>query len=75
MLRWFSNEFAEKQSIEAEIENLAVEDILNKKLLSIKPGCDGLLLQPYWGPGLRRPLAKGAIIGFYDVHTKYHAFK
>jgi Sugar (pentulose and hexulose) kinases len=75
MLRWFSNEFAEKQSIEAEIENLTVEDILNKKLLSIKPGCDGLLLQPYWGPGLRRPLAKGAIIGFYDVHTKYHVYR
>lgn len=75
MLHWFSQEFAEKQSVEAEIENLAVEDILNKKLLDIKPGCDGLILQPYWGPGLSRPLAKGAIIGFYDVHTKYHVYR
>ncbi len=75
MIKWFSEEFAEKQSIEANIENMAVEEILNKKLMSIKPGCDGLVLQPYWGPGLSRPLAKGAIIGFYDVHTKYHVYR
>lgn len=75
MLHWFTTEFAEKQSLEAQIENLAVEDVLNKKLMNIRPGCDGLLLQPYWGPGLRRPLAKGAIIGFYDVHTKYHVYR
>lgn len=75
MLHWFSTEFAEKQTVEAQIENMAVEEVLNKKLLDIKPGCDGLILQPYWGPGLRRPLAKGAIIGFYDVHTKYHLYR
>src|SRR5574344_2427653 len=75
MLHWFSEEFAEKQSMEASIENLAVEEYLNKKLMEIKPGCEGLVLQPYWGPGLSRPLAKGAIIGFYDVHTKYHIYR
>ena len=75
MLRWFSEEFAEKQSVEANIENMAIEEVLNKKLMEIKPGCDGLVLQPYWGPGLSRPLAKGAIIGFYDVHTKYHIYR
>lgn len=75
MIRWFSEEFAEKQSVEANIENMAVEEVLNKKLMEIKPGCDGLVLQPYWGPGLSRPLAKGAIIGFYDVHTKYHIYR
>lgn len=75
MIKWFSEEFAEKQSVEAKIENMAVEEMLNKKLMQIKPGCDGLILQPYWGPGLSRPLAKGAIIGFYDVHTKYHVYR
>jgi len=75
MLHWFSNEFAEKQSVEAQIENLAVEEVLNKKLLNIRPGCDGLVLQPYWGPGLSRPLGKGSIIGFYDVHTKFHVYR
>ncbi len=75
MLQWFVKEFAETENVEAKIENLAVEDILNKKLMEINPGCDGLILQPYWGPGLKRPLAKGSILGFYDTHTKYHVYR
>lgn len=75
MLQWFVKEFADTENIEAKIEHLAVEDILNKKLMQINPGCDGLILQPYWGPGLKRPLAKGSILGFYDTHTKYHVYR
>ena len=32
----------------------------------------GLMLQPYWSPGDREPgpEAKGAVIGFGDVHTR-----
>ena len=75
MLRWFSHEFAQEESMEANIENLAVEEVLNKKLMEIEPGCDGLVLSPYWGAGLKRPLAKGAILGFYDTHSKYHIYR
>lgn len=75
MLNWFSKEFANKESVEAQIEKMSIEEVLNKKLMNISPGSDGLIVQPYWGPGLRRPLAKGAIIGFYDVHTKYHIYR
>ena len=32
-------------------------------------------MQPYWGPGLRRPLAKGGIIGFSDIHTREHLYR
>jgi sugar (pentulose or hexulose) kinase len=37
----------------------------------------GLMLQPYWTPGLRVPgrEAKGAIIGFGDVHTRAHVYR
>ena len=37
----------------------------------------GLTLQPYWSPGLRDPgpEAKGAIIGFGDVHTRAHVYR
>ena len=68
MLNWFAKEFALAQykKIEYSIKQL------DSTLPSIPPGCDGLVLQPYWGPGLRRPLAKGAVIGFSDTHTKYH---
>ncbi|MFA6755423.1 MAG: FGGY-family carbohydrate kinase [Bacilli bacterium] len=75
MLGWFSKQFGEKESTEAKIEHMAVEEILNKKLMDIPPGSDGLVLQPYWGPGLHRPLAKGSVIGFYDAHTKFHIYR
>lgn len=75
MITWFSHEFAKQESVEASIEKLAVEEYLNKKLMEIKPGCDGLVLQPYWGPGLKRPNARGAIIGFSDCHTLYHVYR
>lgn len=75
MLTWFTQEFGHEESIEAKIEKTAPEEILNKKLAEIPPGCDGLILQPFWGPSLSKPLAKGAIIGFFDVHTKYHIYK
>jgi sugar (pentulose or hexulose) kinase len=37
----------------------------------------GLVLQPYWSPGLRRPgpEAKGAVVGFGDVHTRAHLYR
>jgi len=35
------------------------------------------MLQPYWSPGVRQPgpEAKGAIIGFGDVHTRAHIYR
>jgi sugar (pentulose or hexulose) kinase len=37
----------------------------------------GLMLQPYWTPGIRVPgrEAKGAIVGFGDVHTRAHVYR
>ena len=37
----------------------------------------GLTLQPYWNPGIRipGPEAKGAMIGFGDVHTRAHIYR
>lgn len=37
----------------------------------------GLVLQPFWNPGVRipGPEAKGAIIGFGDVHTRAHLYR
>lgn len=75
MLTWFSKEFASEEMSAAYIEQIAPEEILNKKLLEIPPGSNGLVLQPYWGPSLSKPLAKGSIIGFYDIHTKIHIYR
>lgn len=75
MLTWFSKEFASELVDEAKIQSLAVEELLNSKLSEIAPGSDGLVLQPYWGPSLSRPLSKGSIIGFSDVHTREHLYR
>ena len=75
MLTWFSREFASELMDEAKIENIAVEEIMNRGLKSVPPGSDGLILQPYWGPALSRPMAKGMIIGFTDIHTRDHLYR
>lgn len=75
MLKWFSREFGRELIDEAKIQEMAVEEILNKGLEDVPAGCDGLMLQPYWGPGLSRPLAKGAVIGFSDAITRNHFYR
>ena len=75
MLSWFTKNFATELIDESKIQDMAVEEMLNKNLADIPPGSDGLVLQPYWGPGLRRPLAKGGIIGFSDIHTREHFYR
>ena len=75
MLRWFASEFASELEKEAKKKHVPIETILNDWLNDVSPGSDGLLLQPYWGPGLARPLAKGAIVGFSSVHTRKHIYR
>lgn len=75
MVTWFKEEFAELEKIEAETLGLRVEQVLDKQLSQISPGSNGLMLQPYWGPGLKTPEAKGAIMGFSDVHTRLHIYR
>lgn len=76
MLNWFAREFGAKyKSFERALEQQDVIEILDQRMTKIEPGCDGLILQPYWCPGLRRPLAKGAIVGFSDVHTNVHMYR
>ena len=75
MLNWFKNEFCKSDSLEADILHLTTLDVLNKKMLEIGPGSDGLVLQPYWGPSLERPNSRGAIVGFSEKHTRLHLYR
>lgn len=76
MLNWFAREFAGNPAdVEKQVQTQVNLEELNEQMLQIEPGCNGLVLQPYWGPGLRRPLAKGAIIGFSETHTKIHFYR
>jgi sugar (pentulose or hexulose) kinase len=51
--------------------------LFDRLVESIPPGSMGLVLQPYWTPGLKMPgpEAKGAIVGFGDVHTRAHLYR
>lgn len=74
MINWFLKEFGGKKVDDIVISDVSAEDF-NKSLELVPPGSDGLVLQPYWGPGLARPLAKGAMIGFSDAVTKNHFYR
>jgi sugar (pentulose or hexulose) kinase len=75
MITWFKNEFAHKEVGQAEKRGVPPEAELDSLLLQSPPGAMGLVVQPYWGPGLNHPDAKGAMIGFGDVHTKAHVYR
>ena len=75
MLKWFASEFASELEQEAKLRDVPIEQILDEWLNDVNVGSDGLILQPYWGPGLARPLAKGAIVGFSNIHTRKHIYR
>lgn len=77
MVNWFKREFAAAEVQEAESLNIAAEQLFERLLRESPPGAMGLTLQPFWNPGVKYPgpEAKGAIIGFGDVHTRAHLYR
>jgi sugar (pentulose or hexulose) kinase len=77
MVSWFKQEFGKEEQRLSEEIGVAPEELFNSLIDTIAPGSDGLILQPYWSPGLRSPgpEARGAIIGFSDVHTRAHIYR
>lgn len=77
MISWFKKEFGYKEEQEALINGVTPEELLEKQIEDIPPGSMGLILQPYWSPGVKLPgpEAKGAVIGFGDVHTRGHLYR
>lgn len=77
MVNWFKEEFGYPECRQAAIDGIEAEALFDKLTLEIPPGAMGLMLQPYWTPGIKMPgpEAKGAIIGFGDVHTRAHLYR
>jgi sugar (pentulose or hexulose) kinase len=77
MVSWFRREFGLREEQQASEQGCAPEDLFDELVEAVPPGSLGLTLQPYWSPGLRSPgpEAKGAIIGFGDVHTRAHVYR
>ena len=77
MVSWFRDEFGHPELQQAGQTGQEPEQLLDDLLKGAPPGCDGLILQPYWSPGLRDPgpEARGAVIGFNDSHTRAHLYR
>jgi sugar (pentulose or hexulose) kinase len=77
MVSWFKREFGLREQKIAEQRGIEPETLFDELVKSVPAGSMGLMLQPYWSPGVRQPgpEAKGAIIGFGDVHTRSHIYR
>jgi len=77
MVRWFKDQFAPLEKQLAAERGVEAEIIIEELLHKVPPGSMGLILQPYWSPGIKvpGPEAKGAIIGFGDVHNRAHLYR
>lgn len=75
LVSWFKKEFAAKEVEEANRLGVSAEELLNKRLQEIPAGCEGLIFQPYFTPNTTMPSARGAVVGFSDVHTRLHIYR
>ncbi|QLC74477.1 carbohydrate kinase [Pseudomonas sp. LPB0260] len=77
MVSWFKREFGLHELQRAGAAGVEPEVLFDELVNSVPPGSMGLMLQPYWSPGIREPglEAKGSIIGFGDVHTRAHLYR
>ncbi|QGZ38754.1 FGGY-family carbohydrate kinase [Pseudoduganella flava] len=77
MVNWFKEQFGDREEACAQERGVAPEALFDRLVEAVPPGAMGLMLQPYWSPGVRvpGPEAKGAMIGFGDVHTRAHMYR
>lgn len=76
MVSWFKEEFGLPERLEAMESGLSAEELFEKLIMEVPAGSMGLMLQPYWTPGPEMdPYAKGAIVGFSDIHKRSHLYR
>jgi sugar (pentulose or hexulose) kinase len=75
MISWFKKELARQDVDEAREQGVPPEVLLDRYLREVPAGSMGLLTLPHWGPSLKLPGTKGAMIGFGDVHTRGYLYR
>lgn len=77
MVTWFKREFGMNEVRLANQMGVPTESLFDELVAKVPPGSYGLMLQPYWAPGLKYPgpEAKGAVIGFGDIHTRGYLYR
>ncbi|WP_430462274.1 FGGY-family carbohydrate kinase [Thalassolituus sp. LLYu03] len=77
MVSWFKEELAHNEQRLAREQGVEPEQLFDELVTQVPPGSMGLMMQPYWSPGVRQPgpEGKGALIGFGDVHKRAHIYR
>ena len=77
MVTWFKEEFGHPERARAEALGVEPESLFDELVREAAPGSSGLMLQPYWSPGVKvpGPEARGAVIGFRDGHRRPHLYR
>ncbi|MEN9443765.1 MAG: hypothetical protein RIS47_655, partial [Bacteroidota bacterium] len=77
MINWFKEEFGHPEVHRAQTQGTTPETFFEELIKRVPPGADGLILQPYWSPGLKNPglEARGSILGFSGIHTRAHIYR
>lgn len=77
MVNWFKEQFGHQEKVQAAERGVPPEELFDNLVNAVPPGSMGLMLQPYWTPGIKQPgpEAKGAVIGFGDVHNRAHLYR
>jgi len=77
LVSWFKREFGLREVGLARERGVEPEQLFDELVNAVPAGSMGLVLQPYWSPGVRipGPEAKGAVVGFGDVHTRSHLYR
>ena len=77
MIHWFKEQFGLADVERAKSLGVSAESLFEQLLLETAAGAEGLIMQPYWNPGLGKPgpEARGSLIGFTDTHTRAHVYR
>jgi sugar (pentulose or hexulose) kinase len=77
LVSWFRDQFGQPEQSRAASEGGVPEQFFEELVNAVPPGAEGLILQPYWSPGVRDPgpEARGAVIGWADHHTRAHLYR
>lgn len=78
VIKWFRDNLAQLEKEAQDAGGPNAYEVLNKQAAKIEPGCNGLVVLPYF-MGERSPLwntdAKGVIFGLSLAHTKAHIYR
>ena len=75
LVSWFKEQFGQMEMEDAKKLGVHAERLLDEKLSTVPPGCEGLIMQPTLTPDAVTPHARGVFLGLTEVHTRIHFYR